>query len=99
MYKDLKHNEIFSHKLASKVLDSNERPSKLISGHKLKDYHQSALIVGHILGEYLYKKASKKELYERLKIEIKDMSELQFLKVKNEILKDENYKNHSKRYF
>lgn len=99
MYKDLiSSDEISQAELAIKILNTN-KISLHLTGTKIKDYHNAALIVGHILGEYLYQKAYNKSNQEKLDLSFTKISNKDFCLFKNNLLSEFKYLEHSKRYF
>lgn len=99
MYQDIKQGQRKADYLALSILNDKDRVPKLLRGNKMKDYHRAAHTVGHILGEYLYRKANSKTNYRKINLVINNISEAQFTRIKRELLGDESYQEHSKRYF
>lgn len=82
------------------ILDGKNLSSEL-KNLSLIEIHESALFVGHILGEYLYEsiftKTKKIDIVnDFLKV---DYTEFSFKRTLNLLLKDTAYKEHLKRYF
>jgi len=102
MYIDFEHAEDNETEnfLARKILDSKDLTS-LLSGQKLQTSYETALLVGHLLGEYLYLNLNQKnedfsleQILNQLQINKKH-----FHMIKNALLKEQDYKKHIKRYF
>lgn len=104
MYQDLENapTNLEASQFSILVLDSSEKDlSSIISGKKISLLYESSLLVGHILGEYLYLKANSienkidlKENYLSLTIE-----RGAFYKLKETLLEEKSYRKHTKRYF
>ena len=96
--KDKREKAVF--KASINILDGKNLTAQL-KNLDLTDIHETALYVGHILGEYLYEsiftKAKKIDIVnDFLKVEYTEFS---FKRTLNLLLKDTPYQEHLKRYF
>lgn len=106
MYGDLiiESSDIVGHerfrKLSIQFLDS-QNINMLTENIDLKDIFESALIVGNILGEYLYRSLTIEADIHGLRSELLKFSLNQedFLAFRSKLLDQRDYKNHLKRYF
>jgi hypothetical protein len=94
----------------SKLKDIYKSTADILDGQNLTDSlvnftnyqtHQTAMYIGHILGEYLYESI----FYQKKSIDIESdllrakINEFSFQKIRLLLLKETNYKEHQKRYF
>ncbi len=70
-------------------------------GFHIETIHESALFVGHILGEYLYEHVFTKSKKINLEADFLNTTpdNFSFQRIKKLLLKDNPYKTHQKRYF
>lgn len=87
-------------KLAVKFIDT-QNINMLTENIELEDVFESALIVGNILGEYLYRSLTLETDPNNLRAELLKFSLTQkdFLTFREKLLTGRDYKNHLKRYF
>lgn len=81
-------------------LDQSELEGNL-KGFHTSTIHESALYVGHILGEYLYEHVFTKSKMINFEKDFLNTSpdNFSFQRIKKLLLKNTNYKTHQKRYF
>ena len=108
MYIDLRNNyakaddqisqEIFI--TALECLDEASLNGKFLN-FKLSTLHDTALYVGHILGEYLYEHVFNKSTKLNFEQDFLNTSpdNFSFQRIKKILLKGTSYKKHQKRYF
>jgi len=87
-------------KLAIDSLDKNFSKISL-DGHKLETIYEAAILNGHILGEYLYRKFTSKGVKQSLHEYFKDLkiSSEYFESIKKKLLPLKEFRSHQKRYF
>lgn len=102
MFADLKSKETnspFVLKMALNILESDT--TLKLAGVPLKDVYEMSLMIGHILGEYLYDElfSGKQNLSLTEDFLLIGLSANDFLSVKRKLLSGRNFKEDKKRYF
>lgn len=107
LYLDIKNSQnenssinLQAAEIATSILDHKKYTPYLLQGVSYEDLYETALLIGHLLGEYLYLKVRTLESIS-LNKEIKKikLTSSYFSYILNLALKDQDYKNHQKRYF